>query len=122
MRFFVGELMAKPIILLTGARFVGKLSRDSVSLSNKLLAGTAYRDLNTDIRVFLRTCITIFVSLQCRRRKRVVNHLNVPVIQYAVMMKFRKIHKFVNPQTLRAIRSNPTRYLVFKNFILVKFI
>jgi len=34
--------MAKPIILLTGARFVGKLSRDSVSLSNKLLAGTAY--------------------------------------------------------------------------------
>jgi len=56
--------MVKPIILLTGARFVGKPSRGSVSLSNKLLAETAYRDLSTEYKIFRRACITIFMSLQ----------------------------------------------------------
>lgn len=88
MGFFTGELRAKLIILLTGVRFVGKLSRDSISSSNKLSAGLPFA-LNTRYRysferVYHNFCIDTISPVKAKYK------LFERFVQYVVMMQFQR--------------------------------
>lgn len=90
MGFFTGELRAKPIILLTGVRFVGKLSRDSISTSNKLSAELPFA-LNVRYRYFFeRVYYNFFFNTISTIKKKGINYSNNKFVRYVIMMQFQR--------------------------------
>lgn len=98
MGFFTGEVGAKPIILLTGVRFVRKLNRDSISSSNKLSASLT---LNTRYRYSPSNAyITIFVSMSVKARyklfERFVKYVFETISKTNYIYKCLYIYKFAD--------------------------